>query len=152
MLFLTDAFTTPDANSRSLTPLTRFDLQSLSGGVRDGSVIVECRVSRGQQLFDLTKMYRPSSDSSPPKQRRFGRLTLSNPHTNGNKGKNSVIPNSALNRLEHPHGLSGVRDLLFASDAQNLNYSPSCDFFTPSPSCRPRVRTFDGSNSILTGA
>ena len=39
-MFLTDAFTTPDANSRSLTPLIGFDLESLSGGVRDDSVIV----------------------------------------------------------------------------------------------------------------
>ena len=36
-----------------------------------------------------------------------------------------------------------MRDLLFASDAQNLNYSRSSDFFTSSPSCRPRVRTFE---------
>ena len=28
---------------QTLTPLTRFDLQSLSGGVRDDSVRVECR-------------------------------------------------------------------------------------------------------------
>jgi len=39
---LTDAFTTPDANSRSLTPLIRFELQPLSGGGRNDSVIVEC--------------------------------------------------------------------------------------------------------------
>src|SRR5947207_11639659 len=66
------AFTTPDANSRSLTPLIHFDLQSLSGGVRDDSVRVECLASAWKKTAAVTKMHRHSRDSSPPNKRRFG--------------------------------------------------------------------------------
>src|SRR5947209_17255761 len=66
------AFTTPDANSRSLTPLIHFDLQSLSGGVRDDSVRVECRGSAWKKTLALTKMHRHGEDSTrKPKNPRL---------------------------------------------------------------------------------
>src|SRR5947208_3475500 len=92
------AFTTPDANSRSLTPLIHFDLQSLSGGVRDDSVRVECRPSAWKKIVAVTKMHRHSRDSSSPSNggsewqrldllwelKREGLLTLDQPqHSRG---------------------------------------------------------------------
>src|SRR5438874_1356445 len=92
------AFTTPDANSRSLTALIHFDLQSLSGGVRDDSVRVECRRTAWTKILALTTMHRHGKDSSSPSNggsewqrldllwelKREGLLTLDQPqHSRG---------------------------------------------------------------------